>query len=94
MCAAHTIYRNIIISTIDGGSPDPTLNLQLASVLSRAKEQDVPKDNIERALAKACFIKFRPFPFSVFDKAGGGKEKVGESLTYEALAHNSVGLIM
>lgn len=63
MRAIHTVSRNIIISTTDGGSTDPSLNLQLASVLSRAKEQDVPKDNIERALAKACFIEFQRLPF-------------------------------
>ena len=40
------------------------------------------------------FHQISPVPFLSFDKAGGGKEKTGESLTYEALAHNSVGLIM
>ncbi|KAF8630070.1 hypothetical protein AX15_003127 [Amanita polypyramis BW_CC] len=70
--------RDIILAIRNGGSVDPTLNLQLAAVLKRAKEQNVPKENIERALAKAT----------------GGKDQPGESLTYEALAYNSVGLII
>jgi len=70
--------RDIVLAVRNGGSTDPTLNLQLASVLRRAKEQDIPKDNIERALAKA----------------EGGKERAGETLIYEALVHNSVGLII
>ncbi|KAG6821156.1 hypothetical protein H0H93_005376 [Arthromyces matolae] len=35
-----------------GGSTDPLKNLQLAAVLKRAKDMDVPKENIEKALAK------------------------------------------
>jgi translational activator of cytochrome c oxidase 1 len=68
--------------------------VQLASVLRRAKEQDIPKDNIERALAKVCFVESQHSPFLGFDKAEGGKERAGETLIYEALFHNSVGLIM
>jgi translational activator of cytochrome c oxidase 1 len=68
--------------------------LQLASILRRAKEQGIPKDNIERALAKVYFVESRHFPFLGFDKAEGGKERAGETLIYEALVHNSVGLIM
>jgi hypothetical protein len=38
-----------------GGSPDPDKNAQLATVVKKYKEQGVPKDNIERALAKVCW---------------------------------------
>ncbi|PFH52365.1 hypothetical protein AMATHDRAFT_74163 [Amanita thiersii Skay4041] len=72
------IRRDIILAVRNGGSAEPALNLQLAAALKRAKEQDVPKDNIEKALAKAT----------------GGRDKVGDSLTYEALAFNSVGVII
>ncbi|KAK2460542.1 hypothetical protein APHAL10511_007012 [Amanita phalloides] len=72
------ISRDIVLAVRNGGSVDPNLNLHLASALKRAKEQHVPKENVERALAKAT----------------GGKDRTGESLTYEALAHNSVGLII
>ncbi|KAF8633699.1 hypothetical protein AX17_004357 [Amanita inopinata Kibby_2008] len=72
------IRRDIILAIRNSGSADPAINLQLAAVLKRAKEQDVPKDNIEKALAKAT----------------AGRDKTGECLVYEALAHNSVGLII
>lgn len=41
---------------------DPTKNLQLAAVLRRAREMDVPKENIEKALAKVCPAMHRSFP--------------------------------
>ncbi|KAF9466399.1 YebC-like protein [Collybia nuda] len=45
--------RDIIAAVRSGGSADPNKNLQLAAILKRAKEQDIPKENIEKALAKA-----------------------------------------
>lgn len=35
-----------------GGSADPEVNHQLEAVLKKVREQGVPKDNIEKALAK------------------------------------------
>lgn len=37
---------------VDGGSADPIQNLQLAGALKRARDQGIPKENIEKALAK------------------------------------------
>lgn len=37
---------------IAGGGVDPSKNTALAVVLKRLKAQDVPKDNIAKALAK------------------------------------------
>ncbi|GLB35322.1 putative yebC-like protein [Lyophyllum shimeji] len=70
--------RDIVMAVRNGGGTDPTKNLQLAAVLKRAKELDVPKENIEKALAKAS----------------QGKDQNGEAFVYEALAFNSVGLII
>ncbi|EAU88190.1 hypothetical protein CC1G_03862 [Coprinopsis cinerea okayama7 len=71
--------RDIIVAAKTGGSPDPSQNAQLAAVLKNYKEQGVPKDNLEKALAKA----------------GAGKEKGGgESVTYEAMAFGSVGVVI
>ncbi|KAF8638493.1 hypothetical protein AX16_010476 [Volvariella volvacea WC 439] len=70
--------RDIVHAIRNGGSADPTKNLALAAVLKWAKEQDVPKENIEKAIVKAT----------------QGKGKEGESLTYEALACNSVGVMI
>ncbi|KAF7777496.1 hypothetical protein Agabi119p4_3568 [Agaricus bisporus var. burnettii] len=69
--------RDIAIAIRSGGSADPNLNSQLAAALRKAKDQDVPKDNIERAIERAQ-----------------GKNKKGEILTYEALAFDSVGIII
>lgn len=46
-----------------GGSADPNKNLQLAAVLKRAREIDLPKENIEKALAK---VSARPSSCSAF----------------------------
>ncbi len=37
----------------EGGSPDPDKNVQLRQAIDRAKEEDMPKDNIERAIKNA-----------------------------------------
>ncbi|KAF9009348.1 transcriptional regulator TACO1-like protein [Cyathus striatus] len=70
--------KEIVIAVRTGGSADPVKNLQLAGAIKRAKDQGVPKENIAKALEKA--IK--------------GKEGNGEIITYEALAFNSVGLMI
>ncbi|KAG6831480.1 hypothetical protein H0H87_005047 [Tephrocybe sp. NHM501043] len=66
------------MASSEGGSTDPLKNLHLAAVLKRAKDMDVPKENIEKALAKAS----------------RGKDQNGDTFVYEALAFNSVGLII
>ncbi|KXN82522.1 hypothetical protein AN958_02373 [Leucoagaricus sp. SymC.cos] len=71
------VARDIAIAIRSGGSADPNLNSQLAAVIKKAKDQDVPKDNIERAIERAQ-----------------GKNKKGEIVTYEALAFESVGIII
>lgn len=35
-----------------GGSPDPAMNATLATVLKKAKADGVPKENIDKALAR------------------------------------------
>ncbi|KAG6889734.1 hypothetical protein C0995_015032 [Termitomyces sp. Mi166 len=62
----------------EGKSTDPLKNLQLAAVLKRAKDMDVPKENVEKALAKAS----------------RSKDQSGDTFIYEVLAFNSVGLII
>ncbi|KAJ3506138.1 hypothetical protein NMY22_g17351 [Coprinellus aureogranulatus] len=61
-----------------GGSPDPTKNIQLATVVRRYRDAGVPKENIERAL----------------DRANPEKGKGGGPVVYEALACGSVGLVI
>ncbi|CAA7265190.1 unnamed protein product [Cyclocybe aegerita] len=57
---------------------DPALNIRLAAALKSAKDQGVPKENIQKALARA----------------GGASNGSGQHFVYEALAHDSVGLII
>ena len=45
--------RAIISAVREGGGTDPASNLALKNALSAAKSDDVPNDNIERALEKA-----------------------------------------
>jgi len=72
------VNREIAIAVRTGGSVDPEKNIQLATTLKKAKEQGVPKDNIEKALANCV----------------KSKDLTGERLVYEALAYKSVGLVM
>ncbi|KAF8232376.1 YebC-like protein [Tricholoma matsutake] len=64
--------RDIVSAVKQGGSADPIKNILLAATLKWAKEQDIPKGNIEKALAKAT----------------QGKYKEGDRFTYEALAYS------
>ena len=45
--------RAIQAAVRDGGSDDPSLNLGLKNALSAAKSDDVPADNIDRAIERA-----------------------------------------
>ncbi|KAF9036729.1 transcriptional regulator TACO1-like protein [Panaeolus papilionaceus] len=69
--------HDISVAVRLGGSADPSKNMQLAAALKKAKEQGVPKENIEKALARAT----------------GAKDKVGDSVMYEALV-DDVGIIV
>ncbi|KII85141.1 hypothetical protein PLICRDRAFT_166690 [Plicaturopsis crispa FD-325 SS-3] len=72
-------YRDIMVAVRGGGSADPGLNSALAAVLKNAKSVGVPKDNIEKALAKA---------------SSTGKDRGDQQVTYEAMAYGSVGVIV
>ncbi|KAF5358259.1 hypothetical protein D9756_001862 [Leucocoprinus leucothites] len=47
------VARDVANAIRSGGSADPNLNSHLAAVIKKAKDQDVPKDNIERAIERA-----------------------------------------
>ncbi|EGN96005.1 hypothetical protein SERLA73DRAFT_185492 [Serpula lacrymans var. lacrymans S7.3] len=70
--------RDIIAAVRGGGSANPEQNSALASVIRKAKDSGVPKENIETALAKAS----------------RGKEKGQQSVTYEAMSHGSIGILV
>jgi len=84
-----------------GGSADPEKNIQLATVLKKAKDLGVPKDNIEKALASvrnsiaACIFNYDvPGGIPSLSQCVKGKEQSGERLIYEALSEKTVGIIM
>ena len=53
MAKAFTrIGRNIAIAVKEGG-PDPDTNAKLRAVIQNAKDANMPKDNVERAIKKA-----------------------------------------
>jgi len=46
------LSRSISVAAREGGSGDPSSNVALANVISKAKEYNMPADNIERAIKK------------------------------------------
>ncbi len=46
------LSRSIIIATREGGSGDPKDNMSLANAIAKAKEFNMPQDNIDRAVKK------------------------------------------
>jgi len=46
------LSRIITVAAREGGSPDPNNNIALANALSKAKEYNLPQDNIDRAIKK------------------------------------------
>lgn len=53
------IGREITIAVRMGG-PDPTGNMKLKLALSKAKANNVPKDNIQRAIQKGRVLQMLP----------------------------------
>src|SRR5947209_7237713 len=62
------LTRAIIVAARDGG-PDPASNLALQNAIEKAREASMPKDNIERAIAKGS--------------GTGGDAAAYETVTYE-----------
>ena len=67
--AAFTkIAKEIIVAVKQGGSGDPANNSRLATVIAKAKANNMPNDNIKRTIDKAL---------------GSGNTDNYESVTYE-----------
>jgi YebC/PmpR family DNA-binding regulatory protein len=73
------IARKITIATKEGGSGDPELNFRLRIALEDAKNANVPKENISRAIAKGL---------------GNLNGVQLESLTYEIVGLRGAGIIV
>ncbi len=72
------IAREITVATKLGGS-DATANPRLRAALASAREQNMPKDNIERAMAKAI---------------GGDDTAIYEEVRYEGYGPGGVAIIV
>ena len=73
------LVRAIIVAARDGG-PDPTANLALQNAIEKAREAAMPKDNIERAIAKG---------------SGTGTDAATyETVTYEGYGPGGVALFV
>lgn len=46
------LSKSITVAVIDGGSPDPAFNPRLRVMIEKARAESMPKDNIDRAIAK------------------------------------------
>ena len=73
------LVRAIIVAARDGG-PDPAANLALQNAIEKAREAAMPKDNIERAIAKG---------------SGTGADAAAyETVTYEGYGPGGVALFV
>lgn len=71
------LSRAIIVAAKEGG-PDPESNTTLANAIQKARDNSMPKDNIERAIQRG---------------AGGADGDAYESMVYEGYAPGGVAVI-
>ena len=72
------IGREIAVAVKEGG-PDPSNNFKLATVIAKAKANNMPNDTIERGIKKA---------------AGDGSGANYESITYEGYGPGGIAIIV
>lgn len=72
------LSREIIIAAKQGGG-DPAMNFKLRLVIQRAKANNMPNDNIERAIAKAT---------------GAGADEQLEEITYEGYGPGGTAILV
>jgi YebC/PmpR family DNA-binding regulatory protein len=73
------LSRAIILAAREGG-PDPAANAALANAVTKARSYSMPKDNIERAIARAT--------------GGGEASDAFEAVTYEGYGPDGVAIIV
>src|SRR5262245_13589775 len=72
------LSREIILAAKQGGA-DPAMNFKLRLAVQRAKSQNMPNDNIDRAIAKAT---------------GGGNEEQLDEITYEGYGPGGTAILV
>jgi YebC/PmpR family DNA-binding regulatory protein len=73
------LSRAIILATREGG-PDPDANATLANAIAKARSYSMPKDTIERAIARAT--------------GGGEGSEAYEAISYEGYGPEGVAIIV
>lgn len=73
------IGREIAVAVKEGGGPDPANNFKLATVIAKAKANNMPNDTIERGIKKA---------------AGDNGNVVYERVTYEGYGPSGIAIIV
>jgi YebC/PmpR family DNA-binding regulatory protein len=71
--------REIIVAVREGGGGDPEANFRLRMAIVRAREANMPMDNIDRSIKRA---------------AGGGEGAQLEELTYEGYAAGGAAVLV
>ncbi|EJD05906.1 YebC-like protein [Fomitiporia mediterranea MF3/22] len=71
--------RDVIVAIRTGGSADPTVNHALANVLKAARAAGVPKDNVEKAIARAT---------------GEAGKEASVHVVHEAMVSGSVAVVI
>ncbi|MGH3135191.1 MAG: YebC/PmpR family DNA-binding transcriptional regulator [Gaiellaceae bacterium] len=79
------LSRAIIVAAKEGG-PDPAANLALQNAIEKARAYSMPKDNIERAIAKGSGADAEGSSFETVIYEGYGPE--GVAVLVEALTDN------
>jgi YebC/PmpR family DNA-binding regulatory protein len=79
------LSRAIIVAAKEGG-PDPAANLALQNAIEKARSYSMPKDNIERAIAKGSGADAEGSSFEAVIYEGYGPE--GVAVLVEALTDN------
>ena len=79
------LSRAIIVAAKEGG-PDPAGNLALANAIEKARSYSMPKDNIERAIAKGSGADAEGSTFETVVYEGYGPE--GVAVLVETLTDN------
>src|ERR687888_2293131 len=73
------LSRAIIVAAREGG-PDPEGNATLAAAVQKARDNSMPKDNIERAIARGS--------------GASGDGEAYETVTYEGYGPNGVAVLV
>jgi YebC/PmpR family DNA-binding regulatory protein len=71
--------REIVVAVREGGGPDPDANFRLRMAIERARQANMPLDNIDRTIKRA---------------SGGGEGANLEEITYEGYAPGGAAIMV